>query len=729
MAGIFSLRNWVMKQLMKTDKSGIMRIPDKGKIDFGEMLVREQLFRKGIDPKSITRESQLDNILNTPVVPKSERVKPKKSGEVIEVDFDKNKNWFKGKSEGTKSLFATDKEFADELRSLRLNIIRNDPQFNLEIAESYKLPGGKTYAPYPDKEPGKLLSPTQRQNMLDEIKNLMKDDEYRSQFGGDFNFEEITDEMFRIKKAQGGRTGFQNGAIAFPDEEEEMQSGLAPGRILRGLGHLAMLGITGGGSILTDPKTIGKTIGKAIARDQVGKKIVRPVILKGLDKAYGGGSGGTSIGGGQQTSSGIAGGAISHSAAKEARGDMSGWGLAEGGRLGLSYLLAEDTNERMPFLKGKIVKEIFKKVAKPKVKPKTEMDKIREWGVKEMEYTNPKSIYYDERRVLQDKYPGITDDLLNKILIDDNPQRKAEVLATIDEAFRMLEKGKGPREIINIFQKTPRTKNAEGGITRVPFKMGRRAFLKIMGGVGAGIGALKTGALKLFGKEGATVAKEVTQVPIKNIEGMPSWFKPLVNKVIKEGEQMKVTEYDRLITHKTKLPESKTDVYVNQDLSTGDVWVDIGVGKHGWADGHYGQPVRLEYKASEVIEPDISKTGKVKSKGGETKEEFWVEEAEFTGGHPENVKFEESVAEKYGNHGSDFSEVERFATGKNVIKDKSGKFKEVETLPTTKKADQLEWARGRAEAEADAAADMADDFASGGRVPRSGGGIARMLGE
>ena len=48
MAGIFSLRNWVMKQLMKTDKSGIMKIPPKGKVDFGEMLLREQLFTKGI---------------------------------------------------------------------------------------------------------------------------------------------------------------------------------------------------------------------------------------------------------------------------------------------------------------------------------------------------------------------------------------------------------------------------------------------------------------------------------------------------------------------------------------------------------------------------------------------------------------------------------------------------------------------------------------------------------
>ncbi len=202
MAGIFSLRNWVMKQLMKTNKEGIMQIPNKSKVDFGEMIIRENLFKKGIDPRTITNEKQLDNILNTPTV--SPKPIPKKSGEVIKADFDKNKNWFKGKSEGTKPLFATDKEFADELQSLRLNIIRNNPQFNLEIAESYKLPGKKTYAPYPDKEPGKLLSPTQRQKMLDQIKGVMKHDEYRSQFGEDFNFEEITDEMFRIKKASGG---------------------------------------------------------------------------------------------------------------------------------------------------------------------------------------------------------------------------------------------------------------------------------------------------------------------------------------------------------------------------------------------------------------------------------------------------------------------------------------------------------------------------------------------
>ena len=86
---IFSLRNYVMKQIMKPNKEGIMKIPDKGKVDFGEMIIKEQLFKKGIDPKAITSEKQLDNILNTPTV--TPHSTPKKSGEVIEVDFDKGR--------------------------------------------------------------------------------------------------------------------------------------------------------------------------------------------------------------------------------------------------------------------------------------------------------------------------------------------------------------------------------------------------------------------------------------------------------------------------------------------------------------------------------------------------------------------------------------------------------------------------------------------------------------
>ena len=68
-----------------------------------------------------------------------------------------------------------------------------------------------------------------------------------------------------------------------------------------------------------------------------------------------------------------------------------------------------------------------------------------------------------ERLELKARYPGITDDLLDSILIDDNPQRKAEVLATLDEVFAMMRKGKGPDEVLRIIKDMNRTKQADGG--------------------------------------------------------------------------------------------------------------------------------------------------------------------------------------------------------------------------------------------------------------------------
>ena len=251
---------------------------------------------------------------------------------------------------------------------------------------------------------------------------------------------------------------------------------------------------------------------------------------------------------------------------------------------------------------------------------------------------------------------------------------------------------------------------------RVPYKDGtkfnpkRRTILK---GLGALAALPVVGKFFKFAKPLAKTSKvaDLTSVPIGSADGMPVWFKPLVNKVIKEGTEVP-SGAERVIVHKTKLPNSKTDVYVEQKLDTGDVTVDIGLEKHGFPDGKFGQPVRLEYKASEVIEPTINtKTGKVYDKGGKTKEEFWVEEAEFTGGHPENIKFEESTFNKFGQHESNFDEVEAFAKGK------------------TKKTRDISSLQKQNEDLADHFSNYPDpdDFASGGRVSRSGGGIMKIL--
>ncbi len=69
----------------------------------------------------------------------------------------------------------------------------------------------------------------------------------------------------------------------------------------------------------------------------------------------------------------------------------------------------------------------------------------------------------EQQKMVLDKYGNkIDDDLLKNILIDDDPQRIAEVTATIDEAFIMQDKGMGPDEILETVKNTTRTKQADG---------------------------------------------------------------------------------------------------------------------------------------------------------------------------------------------------------------------------------------------------------------------------
>jgi hypothetical protein len=67
---------------------------------------------------------------------------------------------------------------------------------------------------------------------------------------------------------------------------------------------------------------------------------------------------------------------------------------------------------------------------------------------------------------LQKKYKGIIDDdLLSKMMVDDNPQRLAEVEAAIDQALELVKRGKSQEEVYDIMkQMTDRTKQAGGGL-------------------------------------------------------------------------------------------------------------------------------------------------------------------------------------------------------------------------------------------------------------------------
>jgi hypothetical protein len=85
----------------------------------------------------------------------------------------------------------------------------------------------------------------------------------------------------------------------------------------------------------------------------------------------------------------------------------------------------------------------------------SELEKARELA--------PKMV---ERFELKERFPGIDEELLTDIIEDPNPQHKAEVIATLDETFKMMQTGKGPEEIIDILEQGKKTRkdNAQGGL-------------------------------------------------------------------------------------------------------------------------------------------------------------------------------------------------------------------------------------------------------------------------
>ena len=287
---------------------------------------------------------------------------------------------------------------------------------------------------------------------------------------------------------------------------------------------------------------------------------------------------------------------------------------------------------------------------------------------------------------------------------------------------------------------------------RMPFAMGRRAFLKLMGAAGAGIGAAKAGLGSLF-KAGKPVAKELTQVPIKNVDGMPSWFKPLVNRVIKEGEDVtkQFATKERQIVHKKRLggPEDVwTDkVTVTQDLDEGIVRVEYD------SSTNMGEaPIQLEYKAGEIIDDiDVPKTGTIDPKTGWTKklsDDFTAVESE-----PRVTSWEgdiewdgENVVGKVDDLLSDTTELEAYATGKKpTIKkllESQKKQKKVRKLneDTMEQVEYIENKEGMfAEDYIDETARVSDFGEHSGydtkgmnlpdKTKKASGGVAKLLGE
>ena len=174
------------------------------------------------------------------------------------------------------------------------------------------------------------------------------------------------------------------------------------------------------------------------------------------------------------------------------------------------------------------------------------------------------------------------------------------------DAFKYYQKMGGKKNFKDYLKEAGRFGDqfrAEGGRIGLKTGMSRRAFLKLMGAAGAGIGALKTGILKLAGKEGA---RQVTKNIIKTdpVPGKPAWFDALVTKVINEGDDVtkRFATGERQTVHMKKLDDDTT-VMVTQDLDDGAIRVE-----YNSPENVYGDPVQLQYKKSLPDEGDSRPT-------------------------------------------------------------------------------------------------------------------------
>jgi len=107
---------------------------------------------------------------------------------------------------------------------------------------------------------------------------------------------------------------------------------------------------------------------------------------------------------------------------------------------------------------------------------------------------------------------------------------------------------------------------AIGGRVGLKTGMSKRAFLKLMGGAAAGIGALKAGALKMFGKEAAPVVEKAAEAA----SGAPSYFFDLVEKIKLFGKRSKVGPQER-VNEFTYTGKDGSDYVMTEDIVTGDI--------------------------------------------------------------------------------------------------------------------------------------------------------------
>ena len=131
--------------------------------------------------------------------------------------------------------------------------------------------------------------------------------------------------------------------------------------------------------------------------------------------------------------------------------------------------------------------------------------------------------------------------------------------------------------------------------------MGRRGFLKLLAGTGAGIAGLKSGLVNIMGKgTGKEVAKEVVK---QSTNTPPPYFFKLAEKIKMLGDDATATT-DRTISKSLKSKDGKSEYLLEEDITSGDTIIKK-INKEG--DEMITDVEIMDFKKGEVV---MGKNGK-----------------------------------------------------------------------------------------------------------------------
>ena len=145
---------------------------------------------------------------------------------------------------------------------------------------------------------------------------------------------------------------------------------------------------------------------------------------------------------------------------------------------------------------------------------------------------------------------------------------------------------------------------AEGGRIGLASGMTRRAFMKLMGAAGAGIGAIKTGLLGL-GKQ----APEAIETATQTVKEAPNYFFALVDKIRTLGKQSKIGPRER-VNEYSYTGKNGDEYTLLEDITSGDLQITkdkmggVTIGDETF-EGIKDRSV-MEYKSGQMGEEGIS---------------------------------------------------------------------------------------------------------------------------